>query len=66
MSTERDVARGKAGEYITVIVLLLIVGFLGYLRFAVLPRQSAPPELEFDYTNPLLAAEVGDCVGGRG
>lgn len=67
MTTSADTGalRGKAGEHITVIVLLLIAGFLGYLRFVVLPGQAQADDLEFAYENPLLDTEPGDCVGGQ-
>jgi hypothetical protein len=58
--------RGRAGEHITVIVLLLITGFLGYLNFVVIPGQSPPEDLPFEFENPLLAAKPGDCVAGQG
>jgi hypothetical protein len=64
-SRDPGALRGKAGEHITVIVLLLIAGFLGYLRFVVLPAQAQADGIEFAYENPLLETEPGDCVGGQ-
>jgi len=56
---------GRAGEVITVVVLLLLTGFLAYLAFVVIPGQAPPEELPFEYDNPLLAAQPGDCVAGQ-
>lgn len=56
---------GKAGEHLTVFVLLLIVSFLAYVYLGFLPKQEQARVVAFDYRNPLLSAVPGDCVGAR-
>ncbi len=61
-STPARALRGRTGEHITALVLAIVAGFLGYLRFGILPSQNVGRAVEFDYENPLLRAEPGDCV----
>lgn len=42
--------------------LLLAAAVLGWMHWKVLPERSAPPPLPFDLRNPMLDAEVGECV----
>ena len=56
------VLTGRTGERITVFVLFVIAAFLGYLYFVFLPSQAKGREITFDYVNPMLRAEKGDCV----
>lgn len=53
---------GRAGERLTVFVLTLIAGFLGYVYFGFLPAQERGRQVVFDYENPMLRAQPGDCV----
>ncbi|MCP5071522.1 MAG: hypothetical protein GY946_33600 [bacterium] len=58
--------RGAAGEQVTVLILLAIAAFLGFLRFGILPRQADGPQLAFELRNPMLETEPGDCLRGQG
>ncbi len=51
-----------AGEKFTLVVLAAMVVVLGYVRFVVLPGQSAPEPLAFSFRNPMLDASDGERV----
>ena len=57
--------RGPAGERIVVVLLFAIAAALGWLRFGLLPKQVDDPRLKFEYDNPMLLAQRGDCVRGQ-
>jgi hypothetical protein len=50
------------GERIVVLFLVLAAVVLAYVRFRVVPERSGPEAREFDLSNPMLDAKVGDCV----
>ncbi len=56
------VLTGPTGERLTAFVLLLIAAFLAYVYFVFLPAQAHGRQIDFDYENPMLKAEKGDCV----
>lgn len=61
-AAREGVLTGRTGERITVFVLFLIAAFLAYVYFVFLPQQAQGREIVFDYENPMLRAEKGDCV----
>ena len=54
--------RSHVGERVVAAFLLAAVAVLGWIRFHLIPERAAPSRHEFDLQNPLLDAEVGDCV----
>jgi hypothetical protein len=50
------------GERIVVLFLVLAAVVLAYVRFRVVPERSGPEARDFDLSNPMLEAKVGDCV----
>jgi len=53
---------GGLAEPVVLAFLVLAAAVLGWLHWKVLPQESAPRPLAFDFVNPMLDAEVGECV----